>query len=204
LIDDADFVIQALKQQGIGTIVVDVTGNGGGTDLVDIIARMVASESILECQARHMIRHPSTTESTRATLSEVENDRKQSQLNPTDKRTLDEAAARLENLLADSKVTCDLSPLWTKCGFVPTCNQLTTQHEFACGLFPYLPAGSLDGTKSKQAFFNSLDHRYGESRFKGKLAIVVDRETGSSAEDFVAMLQDNHQATIIGEATNGS
>jgi hypothetical protein len=204
LIDDADLVIQALKQKGIGTLVVDVTGNGGGTDWVDVIARMVAGQSKLECQARHMIRHPSTTESMSAILAEVETDRKQSHLNPKDKLILDEAAAKLVNLIADSKITCDLSPFWTKRDFTANCNQLMTQHQFACGLFPYLPAGSLDGMESKQALFNSLDHKYEESRFKGKLAIVVDRETGSAAEDFAAMLQDNHQATIIGEATNGN
>lgn len=40
--------------------------------------------------------------------------------------------------------------------------------------------------------------------FHGQLLILIDRETGSAAEDFVVPFNDNNRAVIIGENTKGS
>ncbi len=40
--------------------------------------------------------------------------------------------------------------------------------------------------------------------FRGKLIILMDRMTGSAAEDFIVSFKDNGRATLIGEKTHGS
>jgi len=40
--------------------------------------------------------------------------------------------------------------------------------------------------------------------FKGRLALLADRQTGSAAEDFLMPFKDNGRATLVGETTVGS
>lgn len=43
-----------------------------------------------------------------------------------------------------------------------------------------------------------------ENAFQGKLCILIDKETGSAAEDFVIPFKDNNRAMIIGQTSMGS
>lgn len=43
-----------------------------------------------------------------------------------------------------------------------------------------------------------------ENAYRGKLCILIDKDTGSAAEDFVIPFKDNKRATIIGQTTQGS
>jgi C-terminal processing protease CtpA/Prc len=49
-----------------------------------------------------------------------------------------------------------------------------------------------------------MKHPYREGIWRGPLLVLVDGETWSAAEEFAAVLQDNHAATIIGEPTGGA
>ena len=49
-----------------------------------------------------------------------------------------------------------------------------------------------------------MEHPYREGVWRGPLLVLVDGETWSAAEEFAAVLQDNHAATIIGEPTGGA
>jgi carboxyl-terminal processing protease len=40
--------------------------------------------------------------------------------------------------------------------------------------------------------------------FKGRLIVLIDRHVTSAAEDFCIPFKDNHRATFVGEATQGS
>jgi carboxyl-terminal processing protease len=44
----------------------------------------------------------------------------------------------------------------------------------------------------------------GSARYRGKVAVLVDRNTGSAAEIFAAVMQDHGRATVIGRRTAGA
>jgi hypothetical protein len=45
---------------------------------------------------------------------------------------------------------------------------------------------------------------YHDGVWPGPLAVLVDNETWSAAEEFAALLQDNHAAVIVGTRTGGA
>jgi len=54
-------------------------------------------------------------------------------------------------------------------------------------------------------FLKRSDYNKAENTiFTGKLVILIDRMTGSAAEDFVVSFKDNGRATLMGEKTHGS
>lgn len=119
--------IAELQAQGASRLLVDITGNGGGTEWV--------REAI-------------------ALMTDL---------------PLDRDAARL---LADS---CDRSGIWRG---EPVCPALA---------FPGKPV-----------------RIQGLGAWRGPLLVLVDRGTGSAAEDFVAWLKINGVATVLGETTAGA
>lgn len=67
-------------------------------------------------------------------------------------------------------------------------------HRVDCGTFI-----SRDGGRSVK---NSW--QLGSARYRGKVAVLVDRNTGSAAEIFAAVMQDHGRATVIGRKTAGA
>jgi hypothetical protein len=204
LLKDAEELVSEFNRRGVKTLVLDTTGNGGGGDWSDALARMLSPKSKMNCQTARRIKHPKSVESYQSILVEVESDLKSHSLSESDKAILQKAREELKVLAQQASETCDLKGYWEKPGFKPTCSLLTDASEYACGFFPYLPPGSLANASAKQALFKSLDHEYKESLFNGAILIVMDRYTSSSAEYFVAMLRDNGVAKVVGEHSNST
>ncbi len=121
--------IAELRAKGVRRLLVDVSGNGGGSEWVsDVIALMT-----------------------------------------------DTAMTRREALVVDA--TCDRSAVWRG-------------EPAPCPVF----AGNSDEQATLQ----------GNGAWTGPLLILADRGTGSAAEDFVAWLQQNRIATVIGDRTAGA
>jgi C-terminal processing protease CtpA/Prc len=51
--------------------------------------------------------------------------------------------------------------------------------------------------------FSPTEFPYEEGVWRGPLVVLVDRNVGSAATEFAAVLQDNRAAIIIGEPTGG-
>ena len=58
--------------------------------------------------------------------------------------------------------------------------------------------------RNAQLTWQSYENKPTANGFPGVVIILVDRNTGSAAEDFVVPFKDNGRALIIGESTNGS
>jgi hypothetical protein len=74
----------------------------------------------------------------------------------------------------------------------------------ASGLLDSADPKTLEGKPWAAAVFTPMEHPYREGIWRGPLLVVVDQDTWSAAEEFAAVLQDNHAATIIGEPTGGA
>ncbi len=119
--------ITELQTQGARRLLVDITGNGGGTEWVSEVVALMTDMPLSRDAAR---------------------------------------------LLADA---CDRSGIW--------------RGESVC------PALAIPGEPTRI---------HGLGPWRGPLLLLVDRGTGSAAEDFVAWLKINRVATVMGETTAGA
>jgi hypothetical protein len=175
LADDA----RALQRAGARGVIIDLTGNGGGTEWAEYAAAALSGKP-LNPPAVAFIRGKHWQHSF---SSEV------SALDARLKTITDESARALllkerTNLLAmidSAQVACDLQALWQDQQAQPNCwnTVLATP-----SLLPH----------ARFRFDRPYD---------GPLYIMTDRHTASASEQFAAMLQDNGVARTIGQQTMG-
>lgn len=193
--------VRGLERAGARTLVVDITGNGGGTDWVEPAARIVANTP-LECAAVAFTKGSHWTETFSAMVEKIEKDVSAADT-PADIALLEEARIRALDLGNGARAACDLDALWTA-GETPVCSNLVEDVTYsACGLMGRLPQGTLPRAVSRDALFDGLRYDYEEGIFAGRVAVLVDGGTASAAEYFAAILSDNDSADILGQRTFG-
>jgi hypothetical protein len=193
--------VRALNEADAQLLVVDVTGNGGGTDWVEPAARMVAGKS-LGCAQVSFIKGPHWMKTFSGITAKIDEDLAASH-NPGDVALLQVARRRAQDFADRASATCTLDALWTKAE-APACSNLVEDPSHtACGLMGPLPKDSLSRATSRDALFHGLAFDYDEGVFSGPVAVLIDDGTASAAEYFAAILADNEAATLIGERTYG-
>lgn len=120
--------IRELQRRGARRLLVDVSGNGGGTEWVTEVVALLTDRELTRAEARLV------------------------------------------------EATCDRSAIWD--GAPVSCSVLEAAAARA----------SLKGT----------------GVWTGPVLILADRRTGSASEDFIAWLQQNRVAKVLGETTNGA
>ena len=192
--------ITTLKRSKIRALVIDITGNGGGTNWVEPAARTLTAKP-LRSPRQAFIRHEHWTRQLRARLAAVEADARQA--SPPHRDVLMRAAETLRRAVRETQHPCARESMWENrkpgCSLVATAPPLYPQSVLA-----YAKPGSLPDTPASRYIFYPRRYAYGEGLYAGRLWVLVDRGTASSAEYFTAMLRDNRAATVIGEPTVGA
>jgi hypothetical protein len=192
--------ITILKRSKIRVLMVDITGNGGGTNWVEPAARTLTAKP-LRSPRQAFIRHEHWTRQLRARLTAVEADARQA--SPPHRNVLLRAAETLRQAMRETQQPCARESVWENrkpgCSLVATTPTLYPQ-----SVLPYAKPGSLPDTPSSRYIFYPSRYAYREGVYTGQLLVLVDRGTASSAEYFTAMLRDNRAATVIGEPTVGA
>lgn len=201
LLADLSARARALKERRVDWLVVDITRNGGGTDWVDPATRLFTRQDLV-CPRLSFIRGPHWAGRLEEKLKEVEEDLRADR-SPTDAALLKEARGRLQRLAHQAGLPCDLGSIWTRPS-PPTCSNLVEGEHYACGLFGHLPAGSLQGARTRTTLFNGLGYAYEQGVYDGRLAVLIDGWTASASEHFAAMLADHKAAVLVGQRTHGS
>jgi hypothetical protein len=192
--------LEALRQAGAAAILVDLVGNGGGTDWVEPAARTLTPVP-LRSPRMGFLRHPHWTRQLRARLSELEADLATERT--ADRERMEEGARRLRQAIAESEKPCDRSAVW-ETGKLPGCSLVVADLLYTSGVFPYAGRDEFAGLNSRWVLFSFSRYRYTEGFSRLPLYVAVDGGTASAAEYFAAMLQDNRAATIVGTVTLGS
>ena len=192
--------ITTLKREKIRLLVVDITGNGGGTNWVEPAARSLTAKP-LRSPRQAFIRHEHWARQLRARLAAVEADARQAP--PPRRAVLLRAAKTLRQAIRETQRPCARESVWENrrpgCSLVATAPTLYPQ-----SVLPYARPGSLPDTPSSRYVFYPSRYAYREGVYAGRLLVLADRGTASSAEYFTAMLRDNRAATVIGEPTAGA
>ena len=194
--------IRELQAAGMQELVVDVTGNGGGTDWSAMTARILTKRK-LACTSGAVVRHPHHGTRARSMIGEVDEDLARPGLTDGARRALEAARVRLVRFADELDHPCDRMPLWEMPGATVACSQLTTPSA-ACGLLEQEPADPLEGVESRKAIWSPLRYRFEEGLYDGPLWIAIDDRSASATEGFVSMLQAAGAATLVGERTYGA
>ena len=191
--------IGLIQERGAGSIIVDLAGNGGGSDLSLAVARMLAPKHI-PTPALGVDRTPERMEDLREKIAFLEN--ALADATQDEGTLLNRLIVSLQDALADIQKDCDRMRVWS--GELPQCASTITGPFFAGGLVAVDLPKSM-AVKDWAVGVSSLaGFEYEAELWRGGLAILVDQGTGSSSELFTAMLQDGDAALVIGSPTAGA
>jgi hypothetical protein len=192
--------ITILKRSRIQALLVDITGNGGGTNWVEPAARTLTAQSLRSPRQR-FIRREHWTRQFRTRLAVIEADIAQASTLHRD--LLLQAADTLHKAIAETQQSCVRDAVWEN--QKPTCSLVATAPSlYPQSVLPYAKPSSLPDRPSSRYLFYPSRYTYREGLYAGQLLVLVDQGTASSAEYFTAMLRDNDAATILGEPTSGA
>jgi len=187
--DDFISTLEALNAAHIDALLIDLTGNGGGSEWAEAAARMVTptrlkSERIAFVRGRQWSKEFADAEKDLRAAAKT--------ASPKDRALLLNLAGQAKAKRAGAEEPCAKPDCVLGEGF------------YASGLLDSANPKSLEGKSWAPDVFTPMEHSYREGIWHGPLLVLVDGETWSAAEEFAAVLQDNHAATIIGEPTGGA
>jgi hypothetical protein len=195
---DLAAAIRAIRAAGAEVLLVDVAGNGGGSEWEQAAVRMVTSVRIRSARmgfvrGEHWAKHWAGKEAElRAAAAKYSREDRAFLL-----RLADQVAERRQL----AATPCDSGPLWR--GERPACPWVGDAF-FSSGLLDSDDSGQLRSKPWGKLLYTPATYPYEEGIWNGPLLVLVDGDTGSAAEQFAAELQDNRAALIIGATTVGA
>ena len=193
--EHAATLARALQARGADAVVVDVTGNGGGSEMADAMARALTATP-LRVASSGFIRHPLHADNLREMRDAIASDTLHA--TPAQHALINAAVGRLDSLRAEAERTCDRDVVWR--GEKPACSSVVLSPPLAS----YLAPGTLDGLENGWVIWPAAWHGGREGLYTGQLLILQDHLSASASEEFAARLRDNNAATIIGNRSYGA
>lgn len=196
--DDFSNQLRSLRNAGAEVLLVDLAENGGGTEWVEVVARVVTPVRLRSARVGFP-RHPHWVENFgRDEQRMIDAARGQS---PADRARLEGYRAVFAQARQEAATRCDPAPLLA--GRTAECDWLTTAPLYSTG-----PVAELDPTLTGNSWaaevFTPLRYRFEPGVWTGPLLVLVDGDTASASEEFAAVLQDNRAAIIVGAPTFGA
>ncbi len=212
LLADVRAAIGRVREAGATALVVDLTGNGGGTNWTAAVARQFSARP-LRAYTAAMVRHPHHERQfidRRDALLRLRDSLRQGDAPGTAldadaaawRALLDSAILRTDVQLAMTREPCDRRAYFTAGAAAVHCTQLTSGG-FTSGVLEYLPT-AMHTRPGASLLFGPASFAYTEGVWSGPLFLLVDRNTASASEEFVALLKDEGGATVLGQRTYGA
>jgi len=184
--------LAALRASGADTLLIDISGNGGGSEWAEAAARMV-TEKRLQGIPTYFARGEHWA--ARFAHWESELRRSAASAQGTDRALLTQLAEQVAQRRAQALTPCPTDALWE--GEHPPC-KLMGDGFFSTGLLQAARRADLVGKPWGELVFSPLQYPYREGIWRGPLIVAIDGGTGSAASQFAAELQDNRAAILIG------
>jgi hypothetical protein len=189
--------IRALRSAGAQALLIDIADNGGGTEWAETLARMVTPLS-LKSERIDFVRGDGWANSfakDESRLKQFAND-----ANAKDRVFLLNLVKQIEVKRTIAKTPCDSGPLWR--GEHPACSWLG-EGFYGSGYVADADPAALSGKPWAPLVFSPMETTYQEGVWRGPLIVLINRNTGSAASEFAAVLKDNHAALLVGEPADG-
>jgi peptidase S41-like protein len=184
--------LAAIRASGADTLLIDISGNGGGSEWAEAAARMV-TEKRLNGIPTYFARGEHWA--VRFTHWESELRRSAASAQGADRALLSQLAEEVAQRRAQALTPCPTDALWE--GKHPPCN-LMGEGFFSTGLLQAANRADLVGKPWGELVFSPLQYPYQDGIWRGPLIVAIDGGTGSAASQFAAELQDNRAAILIG------
>ena len=189
--------IRALKKAGATTLLVDIAGNGGGTEWAEAVARILTpirlkSEEMDFVRGEHWAKHFAEDAASLRKYAET--------ATGSDRSMLLTLAGEADARQAEAGKPCDSAPFWKN--EHPPCRWLGKGF-YSSGLLASADPAALRGRAWASELFSPMQYPYEKGVWRGPLIVLVDRNVGSAATEFTAVLQDNRAAIVISEPTGG-
>jgi hypothetical protein len=195
--DFAD-LLRAIKAAKAEVLLVDLTDNGGGTEWAEAVARMVTAIRI-KSERAGFVRGAHWADA----FARKEAELRAAALQATgdDRALLEGFADQVAGRRREAQIPCDSKPMWR--GERPQCQWLGDAF-FASGLLDSAASEDLRTKAWARTVFTPMEFDYRDALWRGPLIVLVNGGTGSAAEEFTAVLQDNHAAVVMGAPTAGA
>lgn len=190
--------LRALDAAGAEVLMVDITGNGGGSDWAEALARMVTARRLVSTRVA-FIRGEHWMGNFDRDLVRLEDQLKAAR--GADRVLLEQIIAQVKARRAEAAKSCDGSP-WLR-GEAPAC-PLLAEGFYSSGFLASADPRTLAGRDWAGLVFSPMWYPYEEGVWSGPLLVAVDGRTASAAEQFTAVLQDNGAAVVVGDPTAGA
>lgn len=180
-----------LRGVGASVLLIDITGNGGGSEWAEAVARIFSGRRIVS-ERRGMVRGEHWAKQWRDLEQQLR--AFAANANADEKASLLRWAAQADSKLREANRPC----LTTA-----SCKRIADAG-FSAGLVGSAPAGSFAGKAWGPLIFSPAQFPYHDGVWTGPVIVLVDDATWSAAEEFAAVLQDNKVAVIMGARTGGA
>lgn len=193
--------VEALVAEGIDALMIDVTGNGGGTEWSGQVAQAFASTP-LTCLENGYVRNAHWTTQLQRRMGHIDQDLAREDLDPAVRELLVQGQSQLSEVIHETTRDCDTAAIWR--GEAPACPAVVRDAHVSC-----LDPGAVDRDLLRELdSYSVLFSEYGYERetpiYAGPLFVAIDEGTASSAEFFASLMQSNAQATIVGATSYGA
>ena len=192
--------VEELERAGIDALLVDVTGNGGGSEWCEDVARFFTSKHLRRRNVR-FIRHPHWAREIEREIGWIQEDLGRSELPDEFRTMLNQSLVEHQGLLEEVRAGCDASVLWEGRGI--ECQRLATDTHGQYDV-PSAAQGAAAKLSAEHILFTPVRHPGFVGTYSGPLFVVIDGATASASEQFVTLLQANDAATIVGETSLGA
>jgi C-terminal processing protease CtpA/Prc len=193
--------VEALKAHGVAALVVDILHNGGGNDWAEDVALMLSPREPA-CNAMAVIRHPHWSRRFAEDVREYEAAIGRGDLDGDERSLITRARDQARHMLAETRATCDLRPLWTEPDHRPACSLIARSDGHLCGADKRRLYQIMDRQGAPALIWDERAPAVGV--YTGPLFVLVDRHTASASEQFLSHLKTAGRSIVIGQRTAGA
>lgn len=184
--------LRVLRAAGATTLLIDLTGNGGGSEWAEAAARIVTPVP-LTSEAWGYVRGAHWAGIWQGLAADLRDAAKGKGASAEDRARLARWAQQADAAARDAAVPC---PQGQSCPRTATLG-------FATGLVGQADP-ALSGKEWAPLLFSPAQYPWHAGVWQGPVIVLVDDDTASAAEEFAAVLQDNRAASIMGARTAGA
>jgi Peptidase family S41 len=190
--------LRAVENAKAEVLLIDIANNGGGTQWSEAAVRMVSGIR-LKSERVGFVRGPHWAKHFADTVADLRADAKRA--SPSERKMLNGLAETVLGYQHEAESPCDSGTLWQ--GKEPSCRWLG-EGFYSSGVLDSADPNALKGKSWAEDVFTPMEFPYEEGVWRGPVVVLVNARTGSAAEQFAAILQDNHAAVIMGAPTGGA
>ena len=189
--------LRALRRKGATALLLDLTGNGGGSEWAEAVARILTAKP-LRSALLGFVRTPEWAEKWASLSRDL---RSAAKKDGESRDQLLSWADQADAASVEANKICPSDAYWS--GQRPSCTWLGNGG-YATGLLADASLAGIEGKSWASLVYSPAQYDFTPGIWSGPVVVAVDGDTWSAAEEVAAVLQDNRAAVILGMPTGGA